>query len=231
MSKDRLKSLQIENNQKGMEMLTEAGRFSALADRENNGLKPRAISVFNLFQTPEAIAEKMIEQISWKLTEQYNGPATILEPSAGLGRLYKVTKNHFPNGSYTLIDNSSECAKELYNISGPGTRVIESDFLKLAPATEGKAGLIIKKLPWAFYDIIVMNPPFKMGTDVKHILHAKKFLHTNGILIALCYNGVKQNKVLKPICDTWEVLPEGSFKSEGTGASVALLTITNKNHQ
>ena len=70
-----------------------------------------------------------------------------------------------------------------------------------------------------------MNPPFERGLDVKHIEHAKTMLSKTGILVSLCFNGVKQTQKLKPICDTWEVLPEGSFKSEGTRASVVLLTI------
>lgn len=226
MSIDRLKTLQIENNQKGLEMITESGRFAALADRANNGLKPRAISSFNLFQTPEIIADKMISMVPGSLP---NSP-TILEPSAGLGRIYRAAQKQFPNALYTLVDNSPDCTRELYNISGPGTRVIESDFLAIDAPIQGESSLIIKKLPFAYYDLILMNPPFKMGTDIKHILHALKFLHSDGLLIALCYNGVKQNKHLKPICDTWQQLPAGSFKSEGTGADTVLLTIKGNNH-
>jgi hypothetical protein len=225
MSIDRLKELQEENNQKLLEMITESGRFAALADRENNGLKPKAISSFNLFQTPENIADKMASMIPDFLP---NAP-TILEPSAGLGRLYGAAKAKIKGGLYDLIDNSKDCTKELYNISGPGTRITEKDFLSVKPATGGNGSLIIKELTWAFYDVVIMNPPFKMGRDIKHILHAVKFLHSEGILIALCYNGVKQNKVLKPIADTWEVLPKNSFKSEGTGAEVVLLTIKGSN--
>jgi hypothetical protein len=43
--------------------------------------------------------------------------------------------------------------------------------------------------------------------------------------VSLCYNGTKQNEQLRPMADRWEVLPEGSFKDEGTAASVALLVI------
>lgn len=211
----RLTELQKENDSKGLEMLTESGRFAALADRANNGLKPRAISSFNLFQTPEIIAEKMVQTVLDNFVRQHPGPLTILEPSAGLGRIYQATKKHFPKGLYTLVEINKDCTKELYNNSGPGTTVIENDFLK------------VDKLPFETYDIIIMNPPFKMGTDVKHILHAKKFLAKGGVLVSLCYNGVKQNKVLKPICDTWEELPSNSFKSEGTHASISMLTIIN----
>jgi 16S rRNA G1207 methylase RsmC len=75
-------------------------------------------------------------------------------------------------------------------------------------------------------DAVIMNPPFKMGRDIKHILHAFENLAPGGLLISLCYNGVKQNKQLKPLADTWEVLPAGSFKAEGTRAEIVLLTLT-----
>lgn len=34
-----------------------------------------------------------------------------------------------------------------------------------------------------------------------------------------------KNEKLKPIADTWEILPEKSFRESGTSAGVALLTI------
>jgi len=211
MSIDRLMTLKSENDSKGLEMLTEAGRFKALADRDNNGLKPRAISGFNLFQTPEEVAQRMFD----KIPSKYYKDLSILEPSAGLGRLYKVLLRYLPKANYTLVDNNPDCVKELYNISGAGTQIIQNDFLSIEMGH--------------LYNLIIMNPPFKMGTDIKHIKHALRFLKPGGLLVALCYNGVKQNKVLKPIADTWEVLPKNSFKSEGTAAEVVLLTIKGSN--
>ncbi len=42
--------------------------------------------------------------------------------------------------------------------------------------------------------------------------------------LGVCFNGSKQNKQLRPVVDTFEPLPAGTFKSEGTGASVAVIT-------
>ena len=69
-----------------------------------------------------------------------------------------------------------------------------------------------------------MNPPFKQGLDIKHIMHAYNQIAIKGMVVALCYDGVRQNRQLKPWADTWEVLPSGSFKKEGTNAGIALLT-------
>jgi len=68
----------------------------------------------------------------------------------------------------------------------------------------------------------LMNPPFKMGADIKHTLHAYGLLNPGGVLVGLCYDGVKQNEKLIPLVDSWEVLPAKSFKESGTDANVIL---------
>ena len=70
-----------------------------------------------------------------------------------------------------------------------------------------------------------MKPPFDRGADIKHILHAKTMLKTNGILVALCADGPKQNEVLKPLSCYWEHLEPGSFKESGTMVNVALMVM------
>lgn len=226
MSIDRLKELQALNDEKGLEMMMEKGRFAALASRHEDGTAPRAVSSFNLFQTPEHIADRMASMLPPECQR-------ILEPSAGLGRLYRAIRGRekatrIP--SITLVENSPDCCRELYSMTEQDTyaTIKQADFLSIEPAREGNCGLIIKQLPEAFYDSVIMNPPFKQGRDVKHILHALKFVKPGGVVIALCYNGVKQNKQLKPLADSWEVLPEGTFRSEWTSASVVLLTMKGR---
>lgn len=223
MSIERLKNLQALNDEKGLEMMMEKGRFAALKSRHEDGTAPRAVSSFNLFQTPEHIADRMAALI----------PLTcraILEPSAGLGMLYRAIRGRNKDTHITLVENSPDCCRELYSMTERDTyaTIKQADFLSIEPAREGNCGLIIKQLPEAFYDSVIMNPPFKQGRDVKHILHALKFVKPGGVVIALCYNGVKQNKQLKPLADSWEVLPEGTFRSEGTSASVVLLTMKGR---
>ena len=160
--------------------------------------KPLVINSFNLFQTPQKIVEKMLSFVSTK-------NKTVLEPSAGLGMILKNIKDA---DKITAIDNSKDCVKYLYE-NFRNINLIEGDFLKL-------------DLPK--FDLAVMNPPFKNGLDIKHILRAKEICKE---VVFLCYNGSRQNKILKPICDYWEVLPENSFKESGTNASVCLGLIRN----
>lgn len=155
--------------------------------------KVKIITSFNLFQTPREIVLKMLSLVDAK-------NKTILEPSAGLGAIIKEIKNA---KSITAIDNSKDCIRFLYD-NFKGVNLIEGDF-------------ITKKLDQ--FDLAVMNPPFKNGLDIKHILKAKSLCKE---VVFLCYNGPRQNKKLKQLCKYWEVLPPKSFKSSGTNADVCI---------
>jgi len=215
MSIERLIALQVDNDLKGLDMEQERGRFAALASRHEDGTAPRAVAAFNLFQTPEHIAAQLVALVSPRLRVG----ARILEPSAGLGRLFRPLWSALGNaGEYVLIDQSADCVKELYRQTEDceGVTLRTGDFLAMDKGDLGGA-----------FDVICMNPPFKMWRDIKHINHARAMLADGGILAALCANGPRQREHLRPLCTTWEELPERSFKSEGTGVSVALLTIHN----
>jgi predicted RNA methylase len=79
------------------------------------------------------------------------------------------------------------------------------------------------------FDAVVMNPPFAQGADIEHITHALTMLKPGGRLVAFCANGPRQNASLRPIVEarggTWEDLPDDTFKEEGTGVRVALITM------
>lgn len=57
----------------------------------------------------------------------------------------------------------------------------------------------------------------------KHIAHALTMLAPGGRLVALCAAGPKQRARLQPIASEWIDLPAGSFKSEGTNVSAAIV--------
>ena len=189
-------------------------RFEALKGRHELGTAPRAVSAFNLFQTPEHVAARMAELVKAHSSEGRR----VLEPSAGLGRIYKALRLVFSDSArVVMVEESAECCQELYRITGDNTgdRLFQRDFLEMTAHEMGGT-----------FDAVCMNPPFKMGADILHILHALAMVSTGGYLVSLCYNGARQNAKLKPICDAWEVLPAGTFQAEGTHADVVLLTIT-----
>lgn len=210
-SLERLRELKKIHSQNEIILSQMRSRFESLANRHSEGTTPKAIASFNLFQTPEIIAQKMAQMIEDHCKDI--GCPYVLEPSAGLGRLYKPARLLMPQSKFWMIDTSKECCEELRKVADDCDRILCRDFEETAP----------EELP--SFDAVLMNPPFKMGTDIRHIKHAIEFLKTGGLIVSLCYDGSRQNEKLKPLCNSWEKLPSGTFKSEGTGADVIMLTI------
>lgn len=200
----RLKHLRETTEAVAEDMGEERGRFDRLANDES---RPAVVSAYNLFQTPEDLAELMASHVATR--------ARILEPSAGLGRLYRAVRLCNPHAHITLVDESQDCCRELYRETNgdQAARLLTADFLSLTAQGLGE------------FDGIIMNPPFQRGTDIRHILHASRMLAHGGKLVALCADGPRQRKELIPVCSTWRQLPESTFKSEGTRVRAALLTI------
>ncbi len=209
----RLFALAADNIEAGERMKAQAPRFLAYKERHLLGTAPKAVTGFNLFQTPRIVAGRMADIIKAEIKPG----ARILEPSAGLGRLVE------PFADFEEMRLQWEAVEEV----GECVRAMRKGFRQLQNAREGDfLGLSCSDLGGEF-DAVIMNPPFKNGTDIKHILHAREMLKPGGVLVSLCYDGVKQNRDLKPLAATWEQLPPASFKQEGTAADVVLLTIRN----
>lgn len=75
------------------------------------------------------------------------------------------------------------------------------------------------------FDRILMNPPFANAMDIWHFRHAAEMLRPGGGLVALCANGPRQGESLRPLAESWEDLPPGTFKEAGMNVRVALLVI------
>lgn len=186
------------------EMGDERKRFARLAENKS---ATRAVSSHQLFQTPEPLADR--------LAGMFETFGRVLEPSAGLGRLYRAVRKR-SDCHVTMVEQSAECCGELYRMTeGDGNaRLIQGDFLAQAVDCLG------------LFDVVIMNSPFR--NDCKHILHALNFLDDNGKLVALCANGPKQNRILKPIAHQWIELPPNSFVSEGTKVDVVMLVVNRQ---
>ena len=202
----RLRHLMEVTEAKAWEMVEERQRFHRLARDES---KTRVVAAFNLFQTPEPLAAR-VAQIAGDLAGR------TLEPSAGLGRLYRAIRAR--SGCHiTLVEQSAECCAELYReIAGDeSARLVQGDFLACDAERLG------------LFDSIVMNPPFKMGRDIKHILHARTLLAQGARLVAICSAGPRQQAKLRAIASEWHELPEGTFKGEGTKVAAAICVFDN----
>lgn len=181
-----------------------APQVQQVTQRHENNTAPRAISAFNLFQTPEPLAARMA---SISNIEPHH---KVLEPSFGLGRLVKAILPF--SEQITGIEIDERVFFEFFCLDFSGN-YYRKDFLACDPSHYG------------LFDRVVMNPPFKQGLDIKHTMHALKFLEPDSILTGLCYDGVKQNRDLEPLCDLWEPLPKGTFEESNTKADVVLFQI------
>lgn len=175
--------------------------FTNLKSALRNGV--RVVSAPQLFPTPDAIAGRMVKLAE---VEMYH---EVLEPSAGTGSIVRALMRDGAD-DIVAVEVNQELAEHLRITL---SRVHCVDFL----SCNGELGT---------FDRIVMNPPFANGADIEHIKHAIGMLKPGGKLVALCPNGAKQSRVLRPLSATWEELPEGSFREQGTGVRVVLLSIT-----
>lgn len=201
--RSRLRGLSQQTEIAGWELADNASRFDRLRDDDD---KPRVVSSFNLFQTPEPLAARLSRMVNM---------GRVLEPSAGLGRLYRAVRNVDSDCHVTLVEQSEECCEELEReISDDhNSRLVRGDFLACDPATLG------------LFDSVVMNPPFKQGCDVRHILHAATFVADGGRLVAICAAGPRQRDKLQAIASQWIDLPAGSFREAGTNVNAAIVVI------
>jgi len=169
----------------------------------------QVITAPQLFPTPPALAERMVEEADI-LTGH-----SVLEPSAGTGAILAALPNVRPFGSVTAVEINTTLAASLEQVAD---ETICGDFLK-------------QNENLGTFDRIVMNPPFENGADIKHIQHAIKMLKPGGRLVAICANGPRQQTTLKPLAENsggwYEDLPAGTFASQGTNVNTALLLIEN----
>ncbi len=199
----RLEALQIETVLAGATLAGLRPRFERLANRHENGTAPRAVSAFQLFQTPAENARRLVE-----VADVREG-MRVLEPSAGLGRIL----DELPTCEVVAVEMAAACAGELFRQQRAGVALLQRDFLTCRPEELGT------------FDRVVMNPPFHLRSDIRHIEHARKFLRPGGVLAAICFDTEHRRKALQPLAATWERLPPDTFAKEGTHVAAVMLTI------
>lgn len=208
----RLRGLMERVEAAGEELVAKADRFNRL---DSPDAAPRVAVGFNLFQTPEPLAGRLAVLLSLAFLDRV--PARVLEPSAGLGRLYKAARAQLPDSRFVLVDESPECARELYEATAadPNATLRVGDFLTMDAERLGGT-----------FDAVIMNPPFHRGADLMHVFHAHRLLNPGGRLVAVVAGTPKRRESLIAVPGAvWEPLPAGTFKPEGTDVSAAIVVI------
>lgn len=158
---------------------------------------------FGFFPTPRAIVDELIE-----LADLSPG-MRVLEPSAGHGAIASAVSK-----TGAVVDAIEILPANCEVIAANGIQLMSlrcADFLTVEP-TE-------------FYDRVVMNPPFSRQQDIKHVMHAFKFLKEGGRLVSVMSSGVtfRDDRLTNEFRAFVEAhdgeiapLPEGAFKESGT---------------
>ena len=179
-----------------------AADFDAMRESLRAGVQ--VVTAPQRFPTPLDLAARMVELAG------VEPGARVLEPSAGTGNIAAEVV-HNTQGSLLCVEiNQTLCG----GLKRAGYVVQSADFLETSPDDLG-----------GVFDCVIMNPPFENAADIKHILHAQKFLRDGGRLVAICADGPRQRAALMPLADLWEDLPPETFKNQGTNVNTALVVI------
>ena len=166
---------------------------------------------FNFFPSPPAVVRRLLE-----IADIQPG-MRVLEPSAGRGAIAFACAE-----AGGLVD-CCELMEANYVAIGAHqrlNRVRHADFLLQEPDS--------------IYDRVVMNPPFMKQLDIKHVLHALKFLKPGGLLVAVMASSVtfRDNRLTQDFRDLVrtrggdiEALPDESFRASGTLVRTVIATI------
>lgn len=164
---------------------------------------------FQAFYTPEPIANEVAR------LAQIEGWHSILEPSAGLGALCHAAVRWGAKWTRISAIEANPRSVNALEING-FKQLVCADFLTCRPGVNK-------------FDRILMNPPFSMGDDIKHVRHAMDFLKKDGRLVSIVGAGPKQHHAFKkghfPWSAEWIDLPAGTFKESGTEVATAIIII------
>lgn len=178
------------------------------------------------FPTPVKVVDKMIE------TANLKPDSIMLESSAGTGRILDEAKKVINSvDNFVVIEMNSERQRILrdkgYKVDFNGTF---EDSLKDSE--------ILKKIKNC--DKVVINPPFKNDSDVKHLLISYMFCADNADVVSILqenslYYDRQIHRVFKEFLsligkDAYEVvsLPAGSFKDELTTVDTVIFHIKKR---
>lgn len=212
-TRNRLLGLREANDDHAALMSALRPKFERMRNRHENGTAPRAVSAFQLFQTPQSVAVRLVESLGLE------PGARVGEFSAGLGRILDALIPFQPS-EVVAVEIDANLARELYRQERPGVTLKQRDFLTCTPEELG------------LFDAVAINPPFHMRADIRHIRHALTFLKPGGKLAAICFNTKHRETELRPLASSWEVLPAGTFGKAGTNIETVLLTIPHQSpHQ
>lgn len=159
------------------------------------------------FETPDEVIDQM-----FALVEPHG---RVLEPEAGMGAIARRLKGY--GCKIVCVELNEARALHLHKA---GYIVYNKDFMEFFEMNA--------------FDCIFMNPPFENLQDIDHVLHAYLMLKEGGTLVSIMsespfFRSCEKAENFR----TWLAehnaytvsLPEGSFKTSGTGVNTRLVMV------
>ncbi|MEE9481791.1 DUF4942 domain-containing protein [Methylobacterium ajmalii] len=177
--------------------------------------RPGEVLKADFFPTPDAVVAQLVA------AADIEDGMKVLEPSAGEGAIVAGLVKAGANVWAYEIDPERRkgLITRFFSQFGAGGCVC-ADFLEREPEPA--------------FDRVVMNPPFSRQQDIRHVLHALRFLKPGGRLVAVMSGSAENpqgrlgdhfSATLARLGGTIERLPAGSFKESGTGVTTVMVVI------
>jgi predicted RNA methylase len=172
------------------------------------------------FPTPPAVVARMIAAAGLSID------LDVLEPSAGLGAI--ALKAVPLVSAVDCIERSGQLAERLRAVMPAYCDVRCADFLEIEPN------------PILTYDRVLMNPPFSGEQDVRHVMHALKFVRPGGRLVAVMSAGAEFHQSKAAVAfralvassgGRIERLPEDAFAAAGISIRTVMAVIPVPNQE
>lgn len=163
------------------------------------------------FYSPKPVVDCLMEKAG------IESDMTVLEPNVGRGAILLEAAKHGALVSGYEIDP----ANIAYLSQFPEAQSVQqADFLSVDPTPT--------------FDRVVMNPPFTRRADIKHVMHAFRFLRPGGRLAAVMSSSslyrkdrltTEFNTFLSDHKGRYEALPENAFKVSGTSVNTTIVVM------
>lgn len=156
------------------------------------------------FYTPEALALQVVQ------AARIEPGMLTLEPSAGPGAL--AQKARAAGATVCCVDIDQ---KNVNTLEAAGFSAVCKDFLSMSPSDYGGD----------LFDRVIMNPPFANRADIRHVVHAHRFLRAGGRLVSIMSAGVsfRTDTLTREFTEFvvanrggFVELAEGAFRQSGT---------------
>ena len=185
------------------------------------------------FYTPAKLAADVV---SWALEHcdsdrEVGGGYRVLEPSAGRGAMVRQVVLREPLAEVVMVELDPKNVAVL-QADFPAHCVLQGDFLALDDKPRmrlSRHGGLSRP-----FDVVVMNPPFHAGADVRHVLHAMKFLKPGAALAAVVGRGAltgrqKLAKSFQATVNRYGLLKAdckpGTFAEAGTDVATSVVVL------